>query len=228
MTRLSVIIFCTNEVSEVAAIPKGTRNKIVQVLKRNQGLSSTEIGEQLGLHKVTVRQHLDVLENNGYVDYTKERGSRGRPRNVYHLTEKAINQLFPRNYPGFAVSLLDAVAATDGEKKVHSLLRQQMEQRAANYFQGQKYDSLGEKVEALADFFNREGHMVEVEETRSAFVFREYHCALINIAEKYGQLCQIELSFFQNILGLPIQRECHIASGDSLCSYHIPKMNIIN
>jgi len=117
MTRLSVIIFCTNEVSEVAAIPKGTRNKIVQVLKRNQGLSSTEIGEQLGLHKVTVRQHLDVLENNGYVDYSKERGRRGRPRNVYHLTEKAINQLFPRNYPDFAVSLLDAVAATDGEKR---------------------------------------------------------------------------------------------------------------
>ena len=212
----------------MTAIPKGTRNKIVQVLKRNQGLSSTEIGEKLGLHKVTVRQHLDVLEDNGYIDYTKEKGNRGRPRNIYHLTAKAVNQLFPRNYPGFAVSLLDAVAATDGEKKVNALLRQQMEQRAADYFQGQEYDSLGEKVEALADFFNREGHMVEVEETQSAFVFREHHCALINIAEKYGQLCQIELLFFQNLLGLPIRRESHIASGDSLCSYHIPKMNIIN
>ena len=66
----------------MATIPKGTRNKIVRVLKRNQGLSSTDIGEQLGLHKVTVRQHLDVLEDDGYVDYTKEKGGRGRPRNV--------------------------------------------------------------------------------------------------------------------------------------------------
>ena len=212
----------------MATIPKGTRNKIVRVLKRNQGLSSTEIGEQLGLHKVTVRQHLDVLEDNGYVDYTKEKGDRGRPRNVYHLTAKAVNQLFPRNYPGFAISLLDTVAATDGEKKVYSLLRQQMEQRAADYFQGRTYASLAEKVGALADFFNHEGHMVEVEETQDAFMFREHHCALIDIAEKYKQLCQIELSFFQNLLGLPIRRECHIASGDSLCSYHIPKMNIID
>ena len=75
MISLSVIIFCTNEVSEVATIPKGTRNKIVRMLKRNQGLSSTEIGEQLGLHKVTVRQHLDLLEDDGYVAIPKKKAA---------------------------------------------------------------------------------------------------------------------------------------------------------
>jgi len=208
-------------------IQKGTRNKIVLLLKKNKGLNSAQIGEKLGLHKVTVRQHLLVLSTQGYICHQKEKLKRGRPRNIYYLTSKGIDELFPRKYPDFSTGLIDAVLAIDGEKKIKTLLQREMEQRAAGFFEGSKFKPLDEKVRLLADFFNQQGYMVEVEETDDAFIFQEYHCALINIAEKYQQICQVEQSFLQDLLGLPIQRECHINSGDNCCSYRIPKIDKI-
>ena len=73
-------------------IQKGTRNKIVLLLKKNKGLSNTQIDEKLGLHKVTVRQHLLILSTQGYIYHQKEKLKRSRPRNIYYLTAKGIDE----------------------------------------------------------------------------------------------------------------------------------------
>ena len=69
--------------------------------------------------------------------------------------------------------------------------------------------------------------MVELEETVDAFIFREHHCALINLAKKHNQICQVELSFLKRLLGQNVERESHINMGDNCCSYRIPKLEKI-
>ena len=69
--------------------------------------------------------------------------------------------------------MIGAVLAIDGEQKIKTLLQREMEQRAAGFFEGSKFKSLDEKVRLLADYFNQQGYMVEVEEKDDAFIFWE-------------------------------------------------------
>ncbi len=168
-------------------LPNDTRGKIITLLKRKHGMSASEIADTLNFHSMTVRQHLSILEREGYVEHRREKIRRGRPAYVYHLTSNA-DRLFPSDYSRFAMNLLDTLVVTQGQK-------------------------------------NEEGDMVEVKETPTAYILEEHNCALESVAQKYRQLCQNELAFFQRFLNVPVERQCHMASGDHCCSYVVSKTN---
>ena len=78
-------------------LPKKTRGEIVVLLKRKDGMVASEIANELDLHSMIVRQHLAILEREGYVRHSLEKIRRGRPTYVYHLTSSAA-ELFPSDY----------------------------------------------------------------------------------------------------------------------------------
>ena len=205
------------------SLPKETRGEIVALLKKRAGITAGEIAKKLDLHSMTVRQHLSILEREGYIQHGREKIGRGRPVYLYKLIQEAEESLFPRSYARFAISLLDTLAAMDGEEKVSQLLEHQMEAKISNHFKNVQNKSLAEKIQMLVVFLNEEGYMVEVEETPSAYIIKEHNCALGTVAKKYRQLCQHELSLFKRLLDVPVERQCHRALGDSLCSYKVPK-----
>ena len=206
-------------------LPKETRGKIISLLKRSNGMTASQIAEALDLHSVTVRQHLSVLERDGYIDHDRERTGRGRPKHIYHLTKKAA-ELFPSDYQQFAINLLDTLSVIEGQEKVEELLTQQMEAKIERYFKDIEGKSLVERIKLLEGFLNEEGYMVEVEETpdKTAYILREHNCALKLVANKYHQICHNELTLFQRLLGVPVERQCHIGAGAHFCGYKIFKV----
>jgi predicted ArsR family transcriptional regulator len=206
--------------------PKETRGEIVSLLRKSAGMTAGEIAKGLDLHSMTVRQHLSILERDGYIQHSREKIGRGRPVYVYKLTQEAGESLFPNNYPRFALGTLDALAVIDGAEKVNQLLEYQMEAKISTHFKNIRDKSLAERVQMLTNFLNEEGYMVEVEETSNAYIIKEHNCAVDSIAKKYPQLCHHELSLFKRLLNVPVERQCHMATGDSLCSYKVPKVNI--
>ena len=206
--------------------PKETRGEIIDLLKKHTGMTAGEIAEELDLHSMTVRQHLSILEGEGYIQHGREKIGRGRPVYVYQLTQKAEERLFPSDYPQFALRILDTLAAIDGEEKVNQLLEYQMEAKLSYHLKNIQGKSLAEKIRLLVELLNEEGYMVEIEETSNAYIIKEHNCAIDSIAKKYPQLCDHELSLFKRLLNVPVERQCHMAAGDSLCSYKISKFNI--
>ncbi|MDE0185758.1 MAG: transcriptional regulator [Candidatus Poribacteria bacterium] len=207
----------------VKSLPKETRGEIVSLLKKSDGMTAGEIATKLDLHSMTVRQHLTVLEREGYIQYNREKIGRGRPTYVYRLAEEAA-RLFPSNYPRFTMGILDALVMVDGAEKVDQILAYDMEAKISTHFKNIEEKSLERRVEMLVDFLNEEGYMVEVEETPTAFIMKEHNCALGSVVEKYNQLCQQELSLFERLLSVPVERQCHMVTGDHLCSYKISKV----
>ena len=63
-------------------LPKKTRGEIVVLLKRKDGMVASEIANELDLHSMIVRQHLAILEREGYVRPSLEKMRRGRPTHV--------------------------------------------------------------------------------------------------------------------------------------------------
>ena len=205
------------------SVPKDTRGAIVELLKKKNGMTAGEIAKQLDLHSMTVRQHLSILEREGYIQHYREKISRGRPVYIYKLTSEAKENLFPNDYPRFALGTLDALVVIDGAEKVNQLLEYQMEAKVAMCLNVIEGKSLAEKIKVLAAFLDEEGYQVEIAETANAYILKEHNCALESIAQKYPQLCQLELSLLQRLLDVPVERECHMPTGDSICSYKVLK-----
>ena len=205
------------------SVPKDTRGVIVELLKKNNGMTAGEIAQELDLHSMTVRQHLSILEREGYIQHDREKISRGRPVYIYKLTSQAKESLFPNDYPRFALGTLDALVVIDGAEKVNQLLQYQMEAKIETCRSDIQGKSLAEKIQILAAFLDEEGYQVEIAETPTAYILKEHNCALDFIAKKYPQLCQLELSLMQRLLDVPVVRECHMPTGDSMCSYRVLK-----
>ena len=206
---------------------KETRGEIVNLLKTRQGVSASELAEELELHSMTIRQHLAILESNGYIQRTKVKSNRGRPKFFYHLTQKAKEKISPSSYPQFAVELLDILESIDGSEKVDHLLRTHVENKVQAETGNFENKTLSQKVDMLTSLLNREGYMVELEETLDAYLFKMHHCILKEVAQKYRQLCNSELEMFLQLLGVFVERVCHIIAEDNYCSYRVSKLNII-
>jgi predicted ArsR family transcriptional regulator len=81
--------------------------RIVNTLKKTQGLSVRELGERLKLSYMGVKQHCDELERRGYVDTWRRPKPVGRPEMVYRLTPKA-HIFFPRATNATTLEILHA------------------------------------------------------------------------------------------------------------------------
>ena len=79
----------------ISEVGRSQRMRIIETLKKTQGLSVNELGERLKLSYMGVKQHCDELERHGYVDTWRRPKPVGRPEMVYRLTPKA-QVFFPR------------------------------------------------------------------------------------------------------------------------------------
>ena len=89
---------------------ESSREAIVDILRRRDGLSVDELARTLGLAGATVRRHLDGLMRDGYVAVTQVRGGAGRPRYAFSLTPAGAD-LFPQHYVRMTRRLLDEILA---------------------------------------------------------------------------------------------------------------------
>lgn len=206
---------------------KETRGEIVNLLKTRQGVSAGELAKELDLHAMTIRQHLAILEGNGYIQRTKEKSNRGRPKFFYHLTQKAKEKIVPSSYSHFVVELLDTLESIDGPEKVNHLLHTQAENKVQTEIKNFENKTLKQKVSMLASLLDEEGYMVELEETLDAYILKMHHCILKEVAQKYRQLCNSELEMFLRLLGVFVERVCHAVAEDNYCSYRVSKLNVI-
>ena len=133
-----------------------TRWAILELLQKRGELSVGEMADRLELHPMSIRQHLMALEGEHYVTFRRVRIPRGRPTHVYRLTEKGL-KLFPDNYEGFALRLLEGVRRLDGEEKLVQLLQMQMESLLEDYREKLIGYELDEQIEILADLLNQSG-----------------------------------------------------------------------
>ena len=89
---------------------EGTREQILNILRRSQSGSVDDLAQELGLAGATVRRHLDVLLRDNYVSVAQVRGGTGRPKHFFSLTEQGA-ELFPHHYVRITHRLLEEIVA---------------------------------------------------------------------------------------------------------------------
>ncbi|HEV2362528.1 MAG TPA: ArsR family transcriptional regulator [Acidimicrobiales bacterium] len=196
-----------------------TRRSILVVLKTRGEARAEELAGDLGVTVSAMRQHLSGLSSDGLVDHREVRDGRGRPRHIYFVTPKA-DALFPRTYPELANELLGYVDEADHEllEKVFRRRRDRRIKQASARLAGRDFEA---RVEELTRILDEDGYLATVKPTEDGgYMIVEHNCAILGVAQRYGQACSSEIEFIRSVLpDAQVSRVSHIIAGQRHCAY---------
>ena len=201
-------------------------------LKRNESVAVSELAEVLGVTTVAVRQHLEQLEASGLVErvaVTKPAGERGRgrPAAAWSLTAMAID-LFPDRHADLTIELIASIREAVGQEGLDQVLAKRSTRQQAAYAKVLGETPVKIRASSLAKVRSDEGYMAEVlDEGDRGLVLVEHHCPICDAAAECQGLCRDELETFQQLFSgvATVERESHLLSGDSRCTYRIQPLN---
>jgi DeoR family suf operon transcriptional repressor len=202
-----------------------TKEDILQHLLKHPQATAQALAEALGISPQAVRRHLKDLEGEGDIEHRAVQIGMGRPQYLYYLSKQGRDR-FPNRYNEFAVSFLDTLVKTVGEKQVGEVLRKQWERKAEEYRCHLGSGSLRERVGKLMELRRKEGYMAELhcvgEGNSEKYVLAEHNCAISAVAESYPTVCGHELEMFAAILpDCTVERTQWINDGEHNCGYLI-------
>ncbi|PZV23071.1 MAG: iron-sulfur cluster biosynthesis transcriptional regulator SufR [Snowella sp.] len=207
-----------------------TKEDILNYLLKVDQTKAQELAEVLAISPQAIRRHLKDLETEGLIEHRAVQEGMGRPQYYYYLSKQGRDR-FPNRYGEFAVSFLDTLMETVGEKQVGEVLKKQWERKADEYRQRIGAGSLQARVEKLVELRREEGYMAELHDfdenmaerkTAEKFILAEHHCAISEVAESYPTVCGHELEMFGAILpDCVIERTHWINNGEHSCGYLI-------
>lgn len=204
-----------------------TREQILNLLKIKNQLTVSAIAQELNITEMAVRRHLNTLERDGIVETTLQRQAMGRPTNVYQLSHEG-QEMFPRDYGNFTVTILKNLEEIDGQEKIEQLFEMRRKQLKERYEKRVSSPNFEDRVYELAKIHHEEGFMTKVEKKEDgSFVFIEYNCPIAEVARHFPSICGTELKLFKEVLQTDnIEcKHCLAIGQDNHCYYIIKDMN---
>jgi DeoR family transcriptional regulator, suf operon transcriptional repressor len=202
----------------LASLP-AARRAILTAVKSRGDARAEDLAKDLGVSVSAMRQHLSSLASDGLIQHQQVRDGRGRPRHLYHLTERA-DSLFPRTYAEITNELLSYVDEADHEllEKVFRKRRDRRIRQANARLAGKPFD---ERVAELARILDEDGYLATVETGEDgSFRIVEHNCAILGVARRYNQACTSEIEFIRSVLpDAEVTRVSHIVAGARHCGY---------
>jgi len=198
-------------------------NELVTALKRAGEATADDLAAGLGVTVSAVRQQLDGLAADGLVAWRPQARGRGRPAHLYRLT-RAAEPLFPKAYGGLTTELLGYVADAD-PTLVDDIFDRRGQRRtdAARARLATVGDDLAARVAELAGILDEDGYLASYEALADgSFRIVEHNCAVLDVAERYGQACSSEIAFLRQALpDARVERVSHMIAGAHSCAYEI-------
>ncbi|MCX7624425.1 MAG: metalloregulator ArsR/SmtB family transcription factor [Thermomicrobium sp.] len=199
-----------------------TREQLLTLLKKSEGLTADQLARLLGITSMAVRKHLAALERDGLVTTSLLRRKVGRPARLYRLSEQA-DPLFPQQYDAMLTEVLYDLADLDGPAKVELLLRRRAERAGAVL--ARELDgtpTLRDRVRRLAETLDALGYYTTWEELDGeSFRLCQYHCPIRQVAARFPVTCEAEVELYRRLLRADVERRCRLVAGDPCCCYVI-------
>ena len=198
-------------------------DELVNALKHAGEATAENLAEALGVTVSAVRQHLDGLAADGLVTWRAQARGRGRPTHLYRLT-RAAEPLFPKAYGGLTNELLGYVGDADP-----TLVDDVFDRRRQRRYEGarDRLAAVGNdftaRVAELARILDEDGYLADFEAVGDGtFRIVEHNCAVLDVAERYGQACSSEIAFLRQALpDARIERVSHMIAGAHSCAYEV-------
>jgi radical SAM protein with 4Fe4S-binding SPASM domain len=199
--------------------------KALEFLKQQGPQSISAIADSMDVTVEGARFHLLKLEKDGFVRSTSKAEGRGRPKQIWSLTQKGHHR-FPDAHAELTANLINMMRDTLGEDAVEQVIERHQTNVLSRYSNEiDKSDDLEKRLKKLAMIRTREGYMAEYKKEDGHFLFIENHCPICSAAKVCQGFCRAEKNIFESILGedVEIERLEHIIKGSRRCCYRITK-----
>lgn len=201
-----------------------TRKRVLRTLLLSQRRTVNELAEAVDINPISVRHHVTKLEAEGLIQSEEERHGVGRPRLVYSLTNKGMEQ-FPQRYLQLTLRLLEHLKKNLSEKALAEIFQNLAEGIAGELTQDIDLEdlSLEERLHLLEEVLTAEGFMVNLQEEKGNFYLVEASCPYHHIGEDYPEICVVDQELIAHFAdATPKRIEC-ILDGDKQCKYLLEK-----
>lgn len=195
-----------------------TRDRILQILRENGKCTVVDLAKEADISPVSVRHHLNSLQAERLVGYEEERHGVGRPRMLYFLTERALEQ-YPTRYLRLTNRLLDQLKTVLPALKIEEMMTQVAASMAEEYA-----DDLGglppqRRLARLQEFLQEEGFVVQIDQDGEDIYIHELSCPFLQVGQEHPEICMIDEAFLSKALAMPIERvKCQL-EGDARCTF---------
>lgn len=199
-----------------------TKDRILQLLKKQVSLTVNDLTEELNISHMAVRKHLDSLQKDKLIFSKEVKQPIGRPLQIYLLTDKG-ESLFPKNYEGITLEFLQDIEAMYGKESIDDLFHKREERLTSEYTQRLAPKNAVEKIEEIVAIQNEKGYMADLSQiNENTFELIEYNCPIIAVANQYKTACQCETNILKSVLGTDdVRRASCKTDGNDHCRFLI-------
>lgn len=200
---------------------QATRQQILDYLRQHGEGSVRDLGAHLSLTATGVRQHLAILEREGFVLSRELRGHVGRPALTYRLTATA-EALYPKSYGELATALLASARATLDDEHYQRLVVGAAETLAQPHLPALAGLPPAERMEAACGVLRDQDVVVACEtDGNGGFVLVERTCPFNDAASHHASVCGMHETLIGRLAGMKATLVSTLAAGADRCVYHL-------
>lgn len=195
--------------------------EILQHLHRSGGADVQELCDVLGVTRNAVRQRVSRLEHQQLLAVVQQSQSRGRPKNVYQLTDQGLHAL-GEDYRELAVVLWEAIVGLQ-DSDVKDRLIGQVRDRLAGRFLDRLVSgtTADERLTHLAVEMKASGFNVETDFSTELPILRETNCPFPMLADVDETICQVEREVLEQVLGTQVEFRNRCRDGHHCCEFEV-------
>lgn len=203
------------------------QKKILEfLLDHLTGATLDEIAEFLGITKTAAREHLVKIDALGLLRFEDRKGSVGRPRRYYLLSNEG-HEIFPRQYSWLSNLLLEYLAesmsAASTAKMMEALARRIADSMKSRF---ERHQSTADLLAEITKAMNELGYRARLKQSdlRKGAVIEATNCVYHSVAKVHPELCRFDTNFIERASGgLSVKLENCIARGGAVCKFCIRK-----
>jgi predicted ArsR family transcriptional regulator len=196
----------------IQSVARSARLKILNELKRTQGLAVADLGERLGMSYMGVKDLCVEMQKRGLLDTWREAAARGRPKMLYRLTQRA-HDLFPTTSNLITLDVLEASQKLFGPSAPEKLLLIVFQKMGAAYDERLRAGELADRVKWLARLRDHDGYMSDSASIDGKQCIVEHHSPILDLHRAYAIVAKLETEMFQRLLRAPVRRDESNAAG---------------
>ena len=200
---------------------KSTREKILRTLLAFPGSTINDLAEAVGINGISIRHHLTSLEAEDLVSSAEERHGVGRPRLIYTLTDKGVEE-FPTSYLRLTKRLLGELKQRLGNDEVKTIFQNIGQEMAAQYADNLNDQPLETRMRHLKSVLTQEGFIIDYVKNENGFVLTSLSCPYYKIGLDHPEICFLDQQLIGEFLAVPVEVQSCILNGSDRCTYHIP------
>jgi predicted ArsR family transcriptional regulator len=192
---------------------------VLELLRRQEGLTVQELVERLEVTPTAVRMRLDRLEELGYLERRKQAGGRGRPVFLYYLSSLGWRQVGV-TYADLATALWAEIEELPDTQTRRMLMNNVSRRMGQAYGRMLTSENLAGRLTEMANILRERKIPCEADHSKSLPVLTVHACPFPDLAAvDRRSACELEKEVLSQALGKPLELSHCRLDGHGTCQF---------